>query len=58
MISALDDSVGAVIAELRKHCLEDRTLVFLTSDNGAAKQSDIDGTRNRPLIGHKRSLYQ
>ena len=58
MISALDDWVGAVLAELRKHGLEERTLVIFASDNGAAKQSDIDGKRNFPLIGHKRNLYE
>ena len=58
MISALDDWVGAVLAELRRHGLEDRTLVIFTSDNGAAKTSDIDGRRNFPLIGHKRNLYE
>ena len=58
MISALDDWVGAVLAELRRHGLEDNTLVIFASDNGAAKQSDIDGKRNWPLIGHKRNLYE
>ena len=58
MISAVDDWVGAVLAELRRHDLEERTLVFFTSDNGAAKGSDIDGRRNAPLIGHKRNLYE
>ena len=58
MISALDDWVGAVLAALRKHDLEGRTLVIFTSDNGAAKTSDIDGRRNHPLIGHKRNLYE
>ena len=58
MISALDDWVGAILAELRRHGLEERTLVIFTSDNGAAKSSDIDGKRNFPLIGHKRNLYE
>ncbi len=58
MISALDDWVGAVLAELRRHGLEQNTLVFFASDNGAARQSDIDGKRNSPLIGHKRNLYE
>ncbi len=58
MISALDDWVGAVLAALRTHGLEERTLVIFTSDNGAAKTSDIDGRRNFPLIGHKRNLYE
>ena len=58
MISAVDDWVGAVLKALRGHGLEERTLVIFTSDNGAAKTSDIDGRRNAPLIGHKRNLYE
>lgn len=58
MISAVDEWAGAVLAKLREHSLEDRTLVIFTSDNGAAKPSDIDGKRNAPLIGHKRNLYE
>ncbi len=58
MISALDDWVGAVLAKLREHGLEENTLVVFTSDNGAAKGSDVDGKRNKPLIGHKRNLYE
>ena len=58
MISAVDDWVGAVLDTLRRNGLEERTLVIFTSDNGAAKTSDIDGKRNAPLIGHKRNLYE
>ncbi len=58
MISAVDDWTGAVLAKLREHGLEDRTLVIFTSDNGAAKASDTDGKRNAPLTGHKRNLYE
>lgn len=58
MISAVDDWVGAVLEALRRHGLEERTLVIFTSDNGAAKGSDVDGKRNAPLIGHKRNLYE
>ena len=58
MISAVDDWVGAVLAKLREHGLEEKTLVIFTSDNGAAEGSDIDGKRNQPLIGHKRNLYE
>ncbi len=57
MISAVDDWVGAVLAKLREHGLEENTLVIFTSDNGAQKTSDVDGKRNSPLIGHKRNLY-
>ena len=58
MISALDDWVGAVLDALRKHQLEENTLVFFLSDNGAAEGSDRDGRRNYPLTGHKRNLYE
>ncbi len=58
MISAVDDWVGAVLAKLREHGLEENTLVIFTSDNGAAERSDVDGARNKPLIGHKRNLYE
>ena len=58
MISAVDDWVGAVLAKLREHGLEENTLVFFTSDNGAAEGSDVDGRRNHPLTGHKRNLYE
>ena len=58
MIGALDDWVGAGLAKLREHGLEQNTLVIFISDNGAAKSSDVDGKRNKPFIGHKRNLYE
>ena len=58
MIGALDDWVGAVLAKLRGRGLEENTLVIFTSDNGAAKSSDVDGKRNKPLIGRKRNPYE
>ena len=57
-ISAVDDWVGAVLAKLREHNLEENTLVIFTSDNGAATYSDLGGNWNNPLIGHKRNLYE
>ena len=33
-VEELDDSVGALVAGLRRHGFTDNTLVFLTSDNG------------------------
>jgi len=58
MISAVDDWVGAVLAKLRENGLEEKTLVIFASDNGVTKGSDVDGARNKPLIGHKRNLYE
>jgi arylsulfatase A-like enzyme len=58
MISAVDDWVGAVLATLKEHGLEENSLVFFTSDTGAVVTSDPDGARNKPFIGHKRNLYE
>jgi arylsulfatase A-like enzyme len=58
MVSALDDGVGAILDELRATGLEERTLVIFLSDNGAAEYVDFDGARNRPLSGHKSTLYE
>ena len=58
MISALDDAIGAVLEKLRETGLDEKTLVIFTSDNGAAEYIDTDGARNKPLIGHKRNLYE
>lgn len=58
MVSALDDAIGAVLKKLRETGLDEKTLVIFTSDNGAAQYIDTDGARNKPLIGHKRNLYE
>jgi len=58
MVSAVDDGVGTIMDTLKKEGLLENTLVFFTSDNGAAEYSDMDGKRNYPLTGHKRNLYE
>ena len=35
MMSAVDDGVGQIMETLRKHDLEENTLIFFISDNGA-----------------------
>ena len=56
MIVTLDDSVGAVMAELRKQQLESNTLVIFCSDNGpAAPRGFTDGSK---LRGKKNTLYE
>ena len=35
MMAAIDDGVGRIVARLGEYGLEDRTLIFFTSDNGA-----------------------
>ena len=50
MLAAMDDGVGDVMQALRKHGIEDDTLVFFISDNGAVKGAIGD---NGPLAGSK-----
>ncbi len=39
MVSALDDGVGRIMAKLKERGLEENTLVFFISDNGATRKS-------------------
>ncbi len=56
MIGVLDESVGAVIEELRNHHLESKTVVIFCSDNGpAAPRGFADGAN---LRGTKGTLYE
>jgi len=57
MVSALDDSVGGVVAKLREHGLEQDTLIVFLSDNGCALY--IDGAcTNGPFRGGKRWFFE
>lgn len=67
MISAMDDGVGDILATLRKHHLEEKTLIFFIGDNGAPLKIDLrdlplskrggwDGSLNTPLNGEKGTL--
>ncbi len=70
MISAMDDGIGRIVAELRRLGIEDDTLIVFTSDNGApikVKKEDItlefkggawDGSINDPLNGEKGTLLE
>ena len=53
MVSALDDSVGDVIAALRRDGLYENTLVIFLSDNGCAGYA-YGACSNAPLSGFKR----
>ena len=54
MVSAVDDYVGDVVAELKTHGLEQNTLVVFLSDNGCVKYLSEDFCSNDPLSGSKR----
>ncbi|QDU40896.1 Arylsulfatase precursor [Maioricimonas rarisocia] len=68
MISAMDDGVGQMLATLREHDLEERTLIFFIGDNGAplkihkhdapGRGAGWDGSLNDPLNGEKGMLSE
>ena len=56
MLSAMDDAVGAVLAKIREHKLEENTLIFFFSDNGGPTASTTSG--NGPLRGFKSQTWE
>jgi arylsulfatase A-like enzyme len=67
MLSAMDDSVGNIMDELKRLGVDDNTLTFFTSDNGPSREtrnwldSTLDpyygGTAGK-FKGHKGSLFE
>jgi uncharacterized sulfatase len=54
MISAMDDGVGRIVSMLRELALEDDTIIFFVSDNGAQMRKDAwNGSLNTPFVGGK-----
>jgi hypothetical protein len=68
MMSAVDDGVGQIMGSLRRHDLEENTLVFFIGDNGAPLKihkldapgggPGWDGSLNEPLNGEKGMLSE
>ena len=56
MLSAMDDAVGAVLAKIRQHHLEENTLIVFFSDNGGPTSSITSG--NGPLRGFKSQTWE
>ncbi len=56
MLSNMDDSVGAVLTQLRKSGLEEDTIVFFLSDNGGPTRELTSS--NLPLRGSKGQMYE
>ena len=56
MLANMDDSVGAVLAQLRKSGIEEDTLVFFLSDNGGPTMELTSS--NLPLRGGKGQMYE
>jgi len=60
MISRMDADVGRLMAKLRELGIDEKTVVFFTSDNGPHKEGGVDPGffhSSGPLQGAKRSLH-
>jgi len=61
MVTRLDSYVGNIINELKKHDLEENTIIIFTSDNGPHKESGFNPeffNSNANLRGFKRDLHE
>lgn len=61
MVSRLDADVGRVLERLKRHGIDDNTLVFFTSDNGPHREGGHDpdlADSNGPLRGIKRDMFE
>ncbi|MFH1716948.1 MAG: arylsulfatase [Planctomycetota bacterium] len=61
MISRLDRDLGRIVETLKKAGIDDKTLIFFTSDNGPHREGGADPEffdSNGPLRGYKRDLYE
>ncbi|MBL9117087.1 MAG: sulfatase-like hydrolase/transferase [Verrucomicrobiaceae bacterium] len=56
MVSAVDDAVGSILAELKAQGAEENTLIFYLSDNGGPL--DRNGSLNTPLSGEKGHMLE
>lgn len=54
MVESMDKSLGDLMQNVRRHGLEENTIIIFMSDNGQPKQAD----RNLPLRGHKLTPYE
>ena len=56
MVSAVDDGVGRVLKELKRHGLEENTIVAFLSDNGGPTTKNA--STNAPLRGNKGDAWE
>lgn len=58
-ITAMDDQIGRMRAELRKLGIEKNTIIFFTSDNGPGDPLAKKGVASAgPFRGHKHTMYE
>ena len=61
MVSLLDSAVGDVLKRLERHGIDERTVIFFSSDNGPHREGGHEpdfNDSNGPLRGIKRDLYE
>lgn len=58
MVTKLDNGVTKILAKLKEHGIDDNTIVFYTSDNGANAQFIKQLSSTGGLRGNKRLLYE
>ncbi len=58
MISRIDQDMGKLMAQLVKYGLDENTMVFFCSDNGAAKRWEGRFDSSGKLRGQKRDMYE
>jgi len=61
MIRRLDRDVGRLLERLKKHGIDENTVIFFTSDNGPHSEGGNNSrffNSNGPLRGMKRDLYE
>ncbi len=58
MITRMDRDIGRIMALLRELDIDDETLVFFCSDNGAAQRWEGIFDSSGPLRGRKRDMYE
>ena len=57
MITRLDSDVGRIMELLKELQIDENTLVFFTSDNGAVHRDELFN-HSGPLRGYKRDMYE
>jgi arylsulfatase A-like enzyme len=58
MITRMDRDIGRIMALLQEEGIDENTIVFFCSDNGAAKRWEGLFDSSGPLRGHKRDMYE
>lgn len=58
MVTRMDGDVGRIIDTLKQYQIDQNTILFFCSDNGAAKRWDSRFSSSGSLRGQKRDLYE